>query len=921
MKLSAMQTFYYPRKKTAFMNIIKKFSFLLITILFTQQLFAQAPTITSFSPITAGPGDTVTIIGTNFVNVGQVELGNYNVAFRIISSTEILGFEAAGASSGDVVVITDSGTASLPGFVWNGNPIINSIVPDTARRGDTVTITGKYLAPGVGILPTFISFGGVPATAIIGVNGFNSPTVKAVVGNGASGNVFLTSGYTNTSTTFPGFVFEQNCAVTSTTNVAICASVLPYSWNGKTIVTAGTYIDSLKSIAGCDSIATLNLTVNATSTSGIDTTICSSKLPYLWNGLSLSSQGTYNVTLTNAVGCDSIATLHLVIALCTPPVIPTITSFSPTSGPIGTAVTITGTNFNTTAANNIIYFGAVKAVVTNANATTLNVIVPVGATYQPITVTTNGLTAFSSQSFDITFTGAGIAFTKNSFSSPINAMNTNSSAFALGDLDGDGKIDVASGNYSSTLNIFRNISVGKTISFANAIAYMTAHSGPESDNFVASVALGDFDGDGKQDIVTTSYDTVKIFQNRSTPGNINFVPQGVFFTGDYAVNIFISDLDGDGKPDLAILNENSNSISIFRNTSTADSISFVSQGAYATGSYPPAMALGDLDGDGKPDLSVAERSSAFSVYKNTSTIGSISFSARTDFPVLGYPSGISVGDLDGDGRPDVAISNFNNKASIFRNTSSPGTISFGTEIDSTTGSQPAGISIGDLDGDGKPDLAVTNSDTTSGNSVSILKNTGNTGMISFASKVDYPAGLYPTNISIGDFDGDDKPDLCINSLILRNQVGEPIGTQLCPPIGNTILIAGLEGFGYQWQVNTGTGFNNISNNSNYSGIDDDTLQLNNIPSSWYGYQYRCVANAGNSNVYTLKFTDTWISTTDSTWENAANWSCGTVPDSNTDVIINSGHIVLKSNAAVRSLTINPGASFTVVTPFTLTVTH
>ena len=78
---------------------------------------------------------------------------------------------------------------------------------------------------------------------------------------------------------------------------------------------------------------------------------------------------------------------------------PTISSFSPASGPVGTSVTITGTNFNTTPSNNIVFFGAVKANVTAASATSLTVTVPLGVTYQPITVTVDGLTAYSNKSF------------------------------------------------------------------------------------------------------------------------------------------------------------------------------------------------------------------------------------------------------------------------------------------------------------------------------------------------------------------------------------------------------------------------------------------------------------------------------------------------------------------------------------------
>src|SRR6188768_2273172 len=66
---------------------------------------------------------------------------------------------------------------------------------------------------------------------------------------------------------------------------------------------------------------------------------------------------------------------------------PTISSFTPASGPVGATITITGSNFSTAAANNIVFFGAVRANVTAATTTSLTVTVPAGATYQPISVT------------------------------------------------------------------------------------------------------------------------------------------------------------------------------------------------------------------------------------------------------------------------------------------------------------------------------------------------------------------------------------------------------------------------------------------------------------------------------------------------------------------------------------------------------
>ncbi|MEI9808311.1 MAG: IPT/TIG domain-containing protein [Bacteroidota bacterium] len=74
---------------------------------------------------------------------------------------------------------------------------------------------------------------------------------------------------------------------------------------------------------------------------------------------------------------------------------PTISSFSPASGTIGTTVTINGTNFSSTASNNIVFFGAVRASVSAATSTSLTVSAPAGATYQPLSVTVNNLTGYA----------------------------------------------------------------------------------------------------------------------------------------------------------------------------------------------------------------------------------------------------------------------------------------------------------------------------------------------------------------------------------------------------------------------------------------------------------------------------------------------------------------------------------------------
>ncbi|WP_158085489.1 hypothetical protein, partial [Niastella vici] len=70
-----------------------------------------------------------------------------------------------------------------------------------------------------------------------------------------------------------------------------------YIWHGKSLNATGTYKDTLKNVAGCDSIVTLTLTVKAALTGTQTATICSNKLPYLWNGNSYNAAGTYKDTL------------------------------------------------------------------------------------------------------------------------------------------------------------------------------------------------------------------------------------------------------------------------------------------------------------------------------------------------------------------------------------------------------------------------------------------------------------------------------------------------------------------------------------------------------------------------------------------------------------------------------------------------
>jgi hypothetical protein len=127
---------------------------------------------------------------------------------------------------------------------------------------------------------------------------------------------------------------------------------------------------------------------------------------------------------------------------------------------------------------------------------------------------------------------------------------------------------------------------------------------------------------------------------------------------------------------------------------------------------------------------------------------------------------------------------------------------------------------------------------------------------------------------------------------------------------------------YQWQVNDGNGYTDIINNVYYSGGQTNTLTLTNVPTSFTGYKYRCVVNGTARLENTLRFKNIWTGDSGSNWFDASNWSCGTIPDEFTDVII-TGEVlnnpILSANTAVRSIRILTGVPLTVNTGVSLEV--
>ena len=487
----------------------------------------------------------------------------------------------------------------------------------------------------------------------------------------------------------------------------------------------------------------------------------------------VSQAGNYTVLVTNAYG--SILSSNAFLTVTPPPEVPVIFGFNPVLGSNGASVTVSGTNFSPVLSNNIVYFGAVQAAVTAASETNMVVTVPAGATYAPITETVNGLTACANLPFLPTFSGDGSGITVNSFAPRLDLETGDGPGrVVIADLDGDGKPDlIIADSYAGEISIYQNISTNGSLtagSFAPRVDLPMGIGGTYCDPYTLAVA--DLDGDGRLDIIAINADNnvVSIFRNISSPGSIttnSFAARMDIPAGNAMRGVAVQDLNGDGRPEIVTANSGDNTISIFQNISTIGNIAFAARVDFAAGDGPESVAIGDLDGDGKPDVvTVNSGNDTVSLLRNISTPGSIttnSFAAKVDIAVLSYPLQVAIGDLDGDGKPDLTVTFYlSQTVSVFRNISIVGSLttnSFAPEIDFPLGGMGHTPAIADLDGDGKPDLAVV---TEQDSLLSIFRNVSTPGSFtnsSFASSVDFSTGDNAWGVAIGDLDGDGRPDI------------------------------------------------------------------------------------------------------------------------------------------------------------------
>ncbi len=437
---------------------------------------------------------------------------------------------------------------------------------------------------------------------------------------------------------------------------------------------------------------------------------------------------------------------------------PVISSFSPHKGPVGSSVTLLGTNFDPNPTNDIVYFGPVEGTISSASDTSLIVRVPPGAAYGPIMVTVGGLTASTDVPFICTFVSTN-SLDSGSFAPKSDfPVDETPQGLAMGDLDGDGKPDIVTWveNVGINVSIYQNVSNADTVLF-NAVSNKVVDNGPYH------IVIADIDGDGKLDLITSNgFDGISILLNQSSGGRISFLSP-VTFPLNYAGDIAVRDIDLDGRPDLVITKGPiADTMCVLMNISTPGNLAFSPEIDFLTARNPASIAIGDFDGDGKPDIAVSHLYNFIGVFQNTSTPGSVSFAPMIQMYAGNSPSGIAVGDLDGDGKPDIVAANFGNITPstqymvLFHNQSSGTSISFSPGQAVQAGSHPNRVAIADVNGDGLPDIAITNDGV---NAISVFRNMSTPGRFSLSPPVLYGTGSYPSQPVIEDVNGDGHPDL------------------------------------------------------------------------------------------------------------------------------------------------------------------
>jgi hypothetical protein len=328
----------------------------------------------------------------------------------------------------------------------------------------------------------------------------------------------------------------------------------------------------------------------------------------------------------------------------------------------------------------------------------------------------------------------------------------------LGDLDGDGDLDAVVANQGGE---------PETVWLNNGSGSFSFHQS-FGGQLSISLKLGDIDGDADLDVVVANY-TGEAETAWINDGNANFTLRDSFGAG-YSVDIALGDLDGDNDLDAVVANAFTEDETVFLNDGTGDFSPHPTTPSFGAG-YSDGVTLGDVDGDGDLDAVVANRAGEpEGVWLND---GSGNFTAPAVNPTFNpstNSNAVKLGDLDGDGDLDAVVAD--DDVTRFFDNDGSGHFTYTGEVDFDA----FDVELADLDLDG--DLDLVRGRWFSGEpEMSYL----NDGSGNFTLRHTFGAGT-TRGIALGDIDGDGDPDL-----VVANDNGGPNTVWLNAEAGTVIV--------------------------------------------------------------------------------------------------------------------------------------
>jgi hypothetical protein len=285
---------------------------------------------------------------------------------------------------------------------------------------------------------------------------------------------------------------------------------------------------------------------------------------------------------------------------------------------------------------------------------------------------------------------------------------------------------------------------------ANAQVPFTLSASLTNGTFVRSVAAADVNNDGKPDLICVRGNPSMLYVWTNRGGGI-FVSNASYAVGSFPYQVIAADVNNDGWPDLVTANSTGKSLSVLTNDGTGGFV-LASTLSLGSPSAPQSVVAADFNGDGRLDLVCANSQSAsFTVWTNS---GSGNFVANATF-IVGTPSSIvpkwvTMADINGDGKPDIIGACNNIGGSFLFAWTNNGAGGFASAPMPFISSGILCVVAADVNGDGKPDLALLTSQVT------VLTNNGSGG---FALSGNYSVGTSPYAVVAADVNGDGWVDL------------------------------------------------------------------------------------------------------------------------------------------------------------------